>query len=186
MENELKTDLSNYKPEVYAKPSVTVDNIILQLVEGKFKVLLIKRKKPPFQNCWAFPGGFLDVDTNNNPDPSLEYAALRELKEETGIKNIELKQFKTYGDINRDPRLRVISCVYYSLISSNIKVKAADDASSYLWADINNLPTLAFDHEKILNELLDYLKVLFQYPELGIHFLPKNFVKSDILKVIKI
>mgnify|MGYP003401533068 CR=1 FL=1 len=84
MENELKTDLSNYKPEVYAKPSVTVDNIILQLVEGKFKVLLIKRKKPPFQNCWAFPGGFLDVDTNNNPDPSLEYAALRELKEETG------------------------------------------------------------------------------------------------------
>ncbi|HEY8365266.1 MAG TPA: NUDIX domain-containing protein [Haloplasmataceae bacterium] len=137
-----KEFLKNYDPSKYARPSVTVDTLVYTVMNEEidnyrklpkkvFKVLLIKRKEHPFKDYWAIPGGFVNMDED------LETAAKRELKEETNIDNIYLEQLYTYGDVNRDPRTRVISCCYLSLIdSTGIKVEANDDAKEVRWFEI--------------------------------------------------
>ena len=131
----------------YPKPSVTTDCIIIKTVDDKNEVLLIKRRHNPFAGKWALPGGFVE----NHED--LEDGAKRELEEETGLTNLELHQFKTYGTPGRDPRGHTISVVYYGIIENNsIKMKAGDDAEEAAWFDLNQLPPLAFDHDQILND----------------------------------
>ena len=131
----------------YPKPSVTTDCIIIKTVDDKNEVLLIKRRHNPFAGKWALPGGFVE----NHED--LEDGAKRELEEETGLTNLELHQFKTYGTPGRDPRGHTISVVYYGIIENNsIKMKAGDDAEEAAWFDLNHLPPLAFDHDQILND----------------------------------
>lgn len=137
-----KEFLKNYKPGDYEKPSVTVDILIFtiddkkdengkKLSEKDLKVLLIKRKYPPFMDCWAIPGGFV------NMDESLEEAALRELKEETDIDQVYLEQLYTWGNVGRDPRMRVISVVYMALVpKENLNPKAKDDAVEAAWFTI--------------------------------------------------
>lgn len=131
----------------YPMPSVTTDSILINSTQSGKKILLIKRKHDPFMGKWALPGGFVEIDEE------LEEGAIRELEEETGLTNIDLTQFKTYGKPGRDPRGRTISVVYYSFINDDqIQVKAGDDASEALWFDLHNLPPLAFDHALILKE----------------------------------
>jgi len=128
----------------YPRPMVTVDTVI---VAGKKKprVLLIQRKHAPFAGSWAIPGGFVEMDE------SLEAAAARELREETGVETGDLKQIGTFGDPGRDPRGRTISVVYLARIKSkDADAKAADDASAVGWHRLDDLPKLAFDHDKIL------------------------------------
>jgi len=130
----------------YPHPALTVDCIILKKEKTETTILLIKRKHEPFKNTWAFPGGFVDMNETT------EEAAKRELKEETGLIIENLMQIKTFSDVNRDPRGRTVSVVYYSEIKTEkIKPKAGDDAKEVSWFSINNLPDLAFDHQKILN-----------------------------------
>jgi len=135
----------------YPRPALTVDCAIFCLCKGKTHVLLIERAQDPFANTWAFPGGFVDMDED------LDQAAYRELKEETGFENCQLKQFKTYGGINRDPRGRTVSVVYTGELKLDIlpKVTGMDDARQAQWWPIDQLPQLAFDHDLIMKELLD-------------------------------
>lgn len=137
----------------YQRPAVTVDNLIIKKTEAGEQILLIERGIEPFKGMWALPGGFV------NMDEKLEQAALRELKEETGLTNISLKQFRTYGDPGRDPRHRTISVVFYSIIEHDKKSTpvAGDDAAQAKWFDITNLPALAFDHEQIIHEAVEAL-----------------------------
>ncbi len=128
----------------YPRPAVTVDMIVFRL-NNPAQVLLIERKNEPFKNSWAFPGGFVD---ENEP---LDKAAYRELVEETGLKNVSLKQLQTFGDPGRDPRGHTVSIVFWGIIRSKEKAMAGDDALKAEWFDIDDLPTLAFDHQKILN-----------------------------------
>lgn len=131
----------------YPKPSVTTDCIIIRKVVDNNQVLLIKRRDNPFAGKWALPGGFVEDDED------LEDGAIRELKEETGLTNVELHQFRTYGTPGRDPRGHTISVVYYGIIKNNsIEMTAGDDAEEAAWFDINHLPPLAFDHDQILND----------------------------------
>lgn len=129
----------------YPRPAVTVDAILFSRGQS---VLLIERGREPFKGIWALPGGFVDMDE------SLETACMRELEEETGIQVQEIKQFKAFGDVNRDPRHRTISVVFYSFTESEIQPKAGDDAACARWFPIDNLPELAFDHGKILEEFV--------------------------------
>lgn len=134
-----KEFLRNYKPGDYERPSVTADILIFTIddkmdesgkkLSGKeLKVLLIKRKYPPFMECWAIPGGFVGMDE------SLEEAALRELKEETDIGQVYLEQLYTWGNVGRDPRMRVISVSYMALVpKENLSPKAKDDAAEAAW-----------------------------------------------------
>lgn len=130
----------------YPRPSLTVDAVVFFKDGHILKILLIKRKYSPFEGCWALPGGFIDMD-----EP-LEVAAMRELKEETGLDNILLTQLGAFGDVDRDPRGRTVSVVYLGETTcNNCKVKGDDDAAEAEWFDVDNLPKLAFDHAKIVS-----------------------------------
>ncbi len=94
----------------YELPAVTVDVIVFMLRGKALYALLIKRRNPPFQDLWAIPGGFIEMDE------SLEEAACRELAEETGITGVYLEQLHTFGDPGRDPRMRVISVAYLGML----------------------------------------------------------------------
>ncbi|TLX74091.1 NUDIX hydrolase [Labilibacter sediminis] len=136
----------------YPRPAVTVD-VILITKEVSPKVLLIQRKFDPYKDNWAFPGGFLDMDED------LHVAAMRELEEETSIKNITLTQFKTYGAVERDPRGRTVSVVYYAFIDEQLKATAMDDAKNAEWFDLKQMPRLAFDHQTIIDDFKLHFKL---------------------------
>ncbi len=129
----------------YPHPAVTVDIIVIASDRDTKKVLLIKRKNYPFEGKWALPGGFVDKNEN------LLTASKRELEEETGLSNIELKQLHAFGEPGRDPRGWNISICHYGMVNINdVNVVANDDASEAQWFDVNNLPDFALDHQDIL------------------------------------
>jgi 8-oxo-dGTP diphosphatase len=128
----------------YPRPAVTVD-VIIATHERKPRVLLIRRRHDPFAGTWAIPGGFVDMDE------SLEEAATRELREETGVVTKELEQLYTFGEPGRDPRGRTISVVYLARVDpKKVKPRAADDAAEVGWHPLAKLPPLAFDHAQVL------------------------------------
>lgn len=138
----------------YPRPAVTTDCVIFGYdVKEGLSVLLIERGIEPYKGCWAFPGGFL------NMDETTEMGALRELKEETGfdVKVDFLEQLGCFSDVDRDPRGRVITIAYYALVQKGA-VKGGDDAKNAQWHPIGEIPQLAFDHEKILRVALRRLK----------------------------
>jgi 8-oxo-dGTP diphosphatase len=186
-EGELKDDLSNYDENSYKKPSVTVDICICTIVDKSLKILLIKRKFPPFRDCWAIPGGFLDLNLNE----TLEEAAARELREETSLENIYVEQLKTYGDPGRDPRTGVVTVAYFALVpwtdSLKTGVEARDDAKEYQWFDLRWLPhDLAFDHAKILSDLLNRLIGKLAYSPIAFSLLPKKFTWTELQSIYEV
>ena len=136
----------------YPRAAVTADIVLFSSSENQDYVLLILRKNPPFEGCWAFPGGFVEMDE------TLEASALRELEEETGLKGIALKQFHTYGDPGRDPRHRTITIVFTGRCDGLPEVKGMDDASEAKWHPVGNIPPLGFDHNVILKDALKEYK----------------------------
>lgn len=129
----------------YPRPAVTADCIVMTR-ENDPKVLLIERGHEPFKGCWAFPGGFM------NMDETTEQCAIRELEEETGLKVNEIKQIGAYSKVDRDPRGRTITVAYLALVDKPLPVSGQDDAAKAQWFSIKNLPKLAFDHEEILRD----------------------------------
>ena len=105
----------NYDPSRYERPSVTIDVVIFTLISQELHVLLVQRRRWPFDGHWAIPGGFI------NMDESLEDAARRELEEETGVHDVYLEQLYTFGDVGRDPRIRVISVAYIALVRADVQ-----------------------------------------------------------------
>ena len=128
----------------YPRPSVTVDIVLFNRAAEALEVLLIKRAREPFKGRWALPGGFVDEDE------SLEAAAARELKEETGLYGISLEQVGAFGDPGRDPRGHTVSIAFASLLENRPEAKADDDAEDARWHSVARLPKLAFDHKKII------------------------------------
>ena len=114
-------------------------------------MLLIQRGQPPFEGQWALPGGFV------NMDETLDHAIQRELLEETGLANIYLEQFRTFGDLNRDPRGRTVSVVFFGFAEKDVHAVAGDDASSVGWFPLPSLPQLAFDHNLVITKAIEYL-----------------------------
>jgi 8-oxo-dGTP diphosphatase len=128
----------------HPRPAVTVDIVLFYGGADCTEVLLIKRARDPFKGRWAFPGGFVDECE------SLEAAAARELREETGIENVRLEQVGAFGDPGRDPRGHTVSVAFAALLESRGEAKAADDAEDVAWHSVARPPRLAFDHKKIL------------------------------------
>lgn len=157
---------------------VTVDIVIFTLREGSLQVLLVKRGVPPFEGHYAVPGGFI------REGESLEEAALRELYEEAGVRNVFLEQLYTFGDPNRDPRGRVITVAYYALIASDkLSLVAGADAAEAQWAPVNDLPPLAFDHRSILDYAIERLRNKLEYTTVGFQLLPEKFTLGELQSV---
>lgn len=179
----IEIDGKKYYAYNFPRPSVTVDCVIFGVDPNKYlgndnlKVLLIKRKNPPFQNSWALPGGFVEMNE------TIEHAALRELKEETSIDlydlegsfravaghRIQHKQLWTFNNFvgvfdapERDPRGRVISHAYLSVIDiNNVNPIAKDDAKDIGWFDATDSSEIAFDHGRIIETAIEKLDPKF-------------------------
>ena len=132
----------------YPRAAVTVDIALFSKAENRDYVLLIRRDNPPFEGCWAIPGGFIEMEE------TLLESALRELEEETGLKGVTLKQFNTYGDPGRDPRHRTITIAFIGVCEDLPAVIGMDDAREAAWHPVDSIPTLGFDHALILNDAL--------------------------------
>jgi 8-oxo-dGTP diphosphatase len=132
----------------YPRPAVTADCVVFSNDSDGLSVLLIERANEPFKGCWAFPGGFMEMDED------AEDCAKRELKEETGLEIRTMRQLGAFTDVNRDPRGRTISIAYYAFVEK-AEVKGADDAAQAKWFPVDSVPALAFDHDKILRLALE-------------------------------
>jgi len=167
----------------YPRPAVTVDCVVfgLDLEEENLKILLIQRASDPFKGNWALPGGFIHMDED------LENAALRELEEETGMKNIYLEQLYTFGKPDRDPRDRIISVAYYALVKlGGQELKASTDAKDAAWFSIHDILDLAFDHNLILDIAITRLKGKISYQPIGFELLPEKFTLTQLQKLYEI
>ena len=162
----------------YPRPALTVDCVVFGLDEEDLKVLLVRRDLPPFEGRWALPGGFVRMDE------TVDDAARRELREETGLKDVYLEQLYTFGDVRRDPRGRVVSVAYYALVNlADHRVQAATDARDAAWFAVSDAPALAFDHDRILAAALERLKGKVRYQPIGFELLPQKFTLSQLQRL---
>ena len=157
----------------YPRPAVTTDCVIFGYDGKELKVLLIERGIEPFKGCWAFPGGFLNMD-----EDALA-GARRELKEETGLENAFIEQFHTFSEPGRDPRGRVITIAHYALVKIQ-EVEGGDDAAQARWFPIGEVPPLAFDHDRILRMAMSRLKEKIHFEPVGFELLPDVFTMPQL------
>ena len=157
----------------YPHPAVTTDCVLFGFDGSELQVLLIERGIEPFKGKWAFPGGFLNMDETAGE------GAMRELKEETGLENAYIEQFNTYSEPGRDPRERVITIAHYALVRIQ-EVKGGDDAAKAQWFPIDEVPQLAFDHDKILRDAMRKLRERIHFEPIGFELLPEKFTMREL------
>lgn len=164
----------------FEHPLVAVDVIVLAIRDGQLATVCIQRKLPPFQGKWAIPGGFV------RKEETLEAAALRELREETGIRvpSAYLEQLYTFGAVQRDPRGRVISVAYLVLTDdASVEPVGRTDAADARWWTVTDLPSLAFDHQRIIAYAVQRLRYKLEYTNVAYALLPKRFTLTELQQV---
>jgi 8-oxo-dGTP diphosphatase len=170
-------------PYCYKHPraAVTVDLVVFALEGDELRVLLIRRKHPPFEGSWAIPGGFLEIDEE------IEAAARRELREETGFEATgPVTLFRVFGKPGRDPRGRTISLAHATAVRGpNRSVAGGDDASEAGWLDPREARHLAFDHDEILADALDWLGRAIEEGPIGLGMLPDEFDDVDVKRLFR-
>ena len=180
--------LDSYDPRAFAPMAVTVDIVVFGIIKSasenyrkldsqKLNVLLVKRDNFPFKDCYSIPGGFVWEEE------TLEQAAARVLKSKTGLDNLFFEQLYTFGAVDRDPRMRVISCAYIALIDT--ETAQLQDAE---WFGVDELETipLAFDHNNMITEALKRLRGKINYTDIVFHMMPKRFTISELQEVYEI
>jgi 8-oxo-dGTP diphosphatase len=190
---EEKAFLSKYRPGDYPRPSVTVDIVVLTIVDAELRVLLVKRKEHPFKDTWALPGGFVRVgDGHKDQGEDLDAAAARELEEETGLKPsmAYLEQLYTFGKANRDPRMRVITVAYYALVRPDLVplVRAGGDVAEANWFATRTIHklALAFDHAEILEQALERIAGKLDYSDIAFNLVAQTFTIPELRSVHEI
>jgi 8-oxo-dGTP diphosphatase len=154
---------------------LSVDCVIFGYQNGQLKLLLIKRGADPFKGRLALPGDLVSIDE------ALDDSATRILKHLTGIDNIFLEQFQTFGSVVRHPAGRVVSVGYFSLVKSeNYLPIASGWAETVDWVNISEAQELAFDHDEILAEAIKTLKRKVQTEPVGFELLPEKFTLAEL------
>jgi 8-oxo-dGTP diphosphatase len=162
----------------YPRPALTVDSIVFSFEEQNLKVLLIKRADDPFKDRWAFPGGFV------NEGETVEIAVLRELLEETGMKELSLEQIYTASAPGRDPRGWTVSVFFIGFISGKkVELIAGDDAKEAAWHSILDIPQLAFDHAEIIEKALLYIRTKMRFLRIASQLLNEHFTRVDLINL---
>ena len=175
-----------YDPKAFPPFAVTADVVLFTIADGALRVLLIQRADEPFRGAWALPGGFV------LPDENLDQAAARELAEETGLKEADchLEQFASYGDPDRDPRMRVVTVAYWAVCAQLPETRAGGDAAAAESMPVDRIESgeidLAFDHERILRDALEWLRTKMETTTIGARFLPPTFRIADLRRVYEV
>jgi 8-oxo-dGTP diphosphatase len=174
-------------PYTYAhpRPAVTVDVVLFSIRGGELTVLMIRRGGPPFKGQWALPGGFVEENE------SLEHAASRELREETGVDQTALEQLGAFGDPGRDPRGHTVSVAFYAFLVVPTRPVAADDAADAQWVSVSSLARarVAFDHARIIALALERLRGELAFGEKetlarkALELVPPRFTLSELQHV---
>lgn len=154
---------------------LSVDCVVFGYNKGEIRVLLIERGAEPYKGSWALPGDLVALDTD------LFTSASNVLKSLTGLTSVFLEQFQAFGEVDRHPAGRVATVGYYSLIKSDSHNPVASSwANRTAWFAIDDVPPLAFDHEKILDHGIRTLKRRVRYKPVGFELLPPKFTLSDL------
>ncbi len=149
---------------------LSVDCVIFGFEEEQLKVLLIKRDISPALGSWALPGGFIKYNE------SIDHASERVLYERTGVEGLYMQQLGAFGEVDRFPDHRVITIVYYALVKQGqYNLNNGTDEAKAAWYDINDIPKLAFDHSKIIDEALNRLRLEAKHKPIGFNLLPDKF-----------
>lgn len=191
--DEEKAYLAKYRTEDYPRPSVTVDIVVLTIVDAELRVLLIKRDRHPFKDFWALPGGFVRVgEGQKDQGEDLEDAAARELEEETGLQPsmAYLEQLYTFGKAGRDPRMRVITVAYYALVRPDLVplVRGGGDAAKAEWFSFRRLEgvKIAFDHREIMDAAVQRIAGKLEYSDIAFNLVPRTFTIPELRVVHEI
>lgn len=191
MTNELADELylAQYDSSAYEKPSVAVDLLVFTIEDNELKILLVERQASPYIGRLSLPGVFVGIRE------SLDDAVKRGLLEKAGLENIYFEQLYTWGEVNRDPRMRIISVSYLALVPKEelYKCDKLGDIQNHLYSvnDILNdendsIYQLAFDHKKIISCGKDRIKNKVEYTSIAFQFLPEKFTLPELQKIYEI
>lgn len=159
----------------FPRPSVTIDCVVFGYDGADLSILLINRNEEPYKNFWTIPGGFLHIDE------TFEAAAQRILQTKTGLAELFLEQLYTFDATDRDPRGRVLSVVYFSLINPlKYNIVAGSTTNDIKWFKTSKLPKLGFDHKEIVKTALARLKSKVTYQPMGFELLNTHFTLTEL------
>mgnify|MGYP002763102555 FL=1 len=180
-----KEFLNSYNKNEYEKPSVAVDLLVFTVKDDRLKIVLVRRNEHPFKDMLSLPGVFVGINE------TLDEAAARGAREEAGLADIYFEQLYTWGDIDRDPRMRIISVSYLSLtpaekltLSAGSRTSSAElyDVEALLASDVE----LACDHRKIIGYGRERIRNKTEYSRIAFEFLPKEFTLPQLQRVYEI
>ena len=170
---------TNY--DEYEHPGVTVDLVVFTVSEDSLKAMLVQRAEAPYPGYWSLPGGFLKIGE------SIQDAAMRVLKEKTGVEDVYMEQLYTFGEPDRDPRVRVITVAYFALIPwKQLAQPDSQKIAGITWQPVDNLPKLAFDHKEILEYAVSRLRSKVSYSNIVYGLMPKQFRLSELQRMYEI
>ena len=174
---------SDYDPRGFPPFAVTVDLAVFTILDEALQLLLVERGEDPFKGALALPGGFV------KPDEDLYDAAKRELAEETGLSDgpWHLEQLGSYGTPGRDPRMRVVTVVYWAICADLPALSAGGDAKSAVLVPLKEIDggnvRLAFDHERIVQDAVERTRSKLEYTALAAKFCPPEFTIAELRRV---
>ncbi|GAB2703306.1 MULTISPECIES: NUDIX hydrolase [Alteromonadaceae] len=174
----LEYDINQFK-----NPLFTVDSVLFTVVESELKVLMVKRANEPFAERWGLPGGFVDVDKDDNTDMT----ARRKLTEKTGLSPRYLEQLQVFSGINRDPRGFSVTSAYYALVAHQPVQPSIDTVEQAKWISLFGLKSLAvaFDHKYIIDIAHKRLQQKALYSMVPVYCCPEQFTVGQLKDVIE-
>lgn len=180
-----KEYLESYNPKDYDRPSIAVDLLIFTIEDERLKIVLVEREEHPFKNMLSLPGTFVGMEE------TLDEAVRRGAGEKLGLTDMYFEQLYTWGDVNRDPRMRIISVSYLSFVPSDrIKLTGGRNTLSVALYDVDTIlasdMALAFDHRRIIEYGRERIKNKVEYSKIAFEFLPTEFTLPELQKVYEI
>ena len=177
--------MKKYDSSKYEKLSVAVDLLVFTIEDDTLKVLMVKRSEDPFANMLALPGVFVGINE------TLDEAAVRGIREETGLKDIYFEQLYTFGDVKRDPRMRIISVAYMALVPIEklnfIAGKRTIEAKLVSVEELlNSKQKIAFDHKSIIQYARWRLANKVEYTGIAFHLVDEEFTLPALQRVYEI
>lgn len=165
----------------YPHPAVTTDSVVFGFDGRELHLLLIERGGEPYKGCWALPGGFVRMNE------TVEEGAMRELAEETNVRDVFLEQYHVFSSVDRDPRERVITVAFIALVrKSDYRLLAGDDAARASWFLADELPVLAFDHNEIIDMGREKLREMLRTKPVAFRLLDKKFSMAELQRLYEV